>query len=305
MGVGFNEWQRKTNALSEDKNNVAGGGTRMRENATDTKDLKSNEIITENLLIKDNLVRFTDLTIQLSNISFVKSRVKKFKLPGFVIILAIIGLILLMTNPFLGVIVSAFAGFLIWRIYKSFKASRFFLVFYLNSGQTYHLFFGDSDFLTDVRFAIETSMNDRNKRYAINIKEQKIIDGDYHEFKGDNVHVNSHNSTVDSSVNMGDIENSSMQGVAFGTDNTVNVRSDEHGYDWDAIKAELASVIASIKIETPLKEASIEALDAAEKQDAHHFETVVKRNKLAFVSDLFQNTASQFLAQVITKTLGI
>ncbi|MBC1935330.1 hypothetical protein HCA69_03065 [Listeria grandensis] len=278
----------------------------MRENVTDIKDVTSSEIITENLIIKDNLLRFSDLTIQLSNISFLKSRAKTFKIPGFAIFLAIMGLIFLFAQPIVGIILCGITSFWIWSLHKSYKASRFFLIFYLNSGQTYHLFFGETDFLNDVRRAIETSMNDRNKSYAINIKEQRIIDGEYHEIRGENVTVNSHNShTVDASVRMGDIKNSSMQGVAFGNENIVNVRSDEHGYDWDAIKADLASVIAAIKIETPLKAASIEALSAAENRDPQHFEAVVKRNKLAFVSDLFQNTASQFLAQVIVKTLGV
>lgn len=278
----------------------------MRENVTDIKDATSNEIITESLIIKDNLLRFSDLTIQLSNISFLKSKAKKFKIPGFAIFLAILGFIFLFAQPIVGLILCGISGFWIWSLHKAFKASRFFLVFYLNSGQPYHLYFGETDFLNDVRLAIETSMNDRNKSYAINIKEQRIIDGDYHEIRGENVTVNSHNSrTVDSSVKVGAIKNSSMQGVAFGNENIVNVRSDEHGYDWDAIKADLAAVISAIKIETPLKAASIEALSAAENRDSQHFEAVVKKNRLAFVSDLFQNTASQFLASVIVKTLGV
>ncbi|MBC2163074.1 hypothetical protein HCB29_08255 [Listeria booriae] len=281
------------------------GEQTMKNSLASIFDGSRNEILTDDLVIKDNLIKFKDSSIQLSNISYLIAGMNKFRIPMMLILTIIIALIVVRFIPFLGVILLGIAALYIWYLYNEYQKSRLYLTFFLNSGQAYHVFFVEESFLNDARQVIETSMINRHQSYSINIKEQKIIEGDNHEFKGDNIHVNSHNSTVDSSVKMGDIKNSSMQGVAFGTDNTVNVRSDEHGYDWDAIKAELASVIASIKIETPLKEASIEALDAAEKQDAHHFEAVVKRNKLAFVSDLFQNTASQFLAQVITKTLGI
>lgn len=281
------------------------GEQTMKDSLASIFDGSRNEILTDDLVIKDNLIKFKDSSIQLSNISYLIAGMNKFRIPMMLILIIIIALIVVRFIPFLGVILLGIAALYIWHLYNEYQKSRLYLTFFLNSGQAYHVFFVEESFLNDARQVIESSMINRHQSYSINIKEQKIIEGDHHEFKGDNVHVNSHNSTVDSSIKMGDIKNSSMQGVAFGTDNTVNVRNDEHSYDWDAIKAELASVIASIKIETPLKEASIEALDAAEKQDAHRFEAVVKRNKLAFVSDLFQNTASQFLAQVITKTLGI
>jgi len=46
-------------------------------------------------------------------------------------------------------------------------------------------------------------------------------------------------------------------------------------------------------------------LKAVEEKDAKQFETIIKMNRKIFTSNLFLNTASGVLAQVISTILGI
>lgn len=276
----------------------------MKDNLSGLLGGKNNEISTESFTIRDNFLKVSDLTIQLSNISYFSAGVKKFRLPGFLIAVILISLLLLSIARTVPVILLILSAAYIWYLYEEHQKNKLFLSFDLNSGKIYRISFPDMEFLKVARDAVEKSMDSRNANVEINIKEQRVYNGDDHSMHSEHMNINSHNNN-DSSINVGDIKNNTMSGVAFGNENTMHVNSDKDMHEWHEIKSSLESVVSAIKIESPVKDASLEALQAAKKEDKQHFEVVVKKNKAAFVSDLFQNTASQFLAQYVSKILGV
>ncbi|MBF2674862.1 hypothetical protein IBB80_06240 [Listeria marthii] len=269
---------------------------------------KNNEIETEEFSIKDNLLKFSDLTIQLSNISYLSAGKKKLKIPALAIIALIISLFLLVAIPVFGFFLLLISGGYIWYLYNDYQKNKQFLTFNLNSGQTYRISFEKKDFLTKVRDTVEFSMNNKNKNFEINIGKQEVFSGDYHSHnvRGKNVTISSSShQTTDSSVKVGDIKDSSMSGIAFGNNNVVRDNQQSILYNWTELQSNLESVTSKIENDSPLMEASLEALDAVKKEDKQQFEIVIKEKKAVFLSDLFQNTASQFLVQIINNILGI
>lgn len=280
----------------------------MKNNLNDFLDIKKNEIETEEFSIKDNLLKFSDLTIQLSNISYLSAGKKKFKMPIMAIIILIISLFLLSILPIIGFLLLIASGGYIWYLYNDYQKEKQFLTFNLNSGQIYRISFEKKDFLNKVRETVEFSMNNKNKNFEINIGKQEVFSGDYHSHnvQGSNIKIssNSHQKT-DSSVKIGDIKDSSMSGVAFGSNNIVRNKEQNISYNWAELRTNLKSLLSNVNEDSSLTEASIQALQAAEKEDKQQFEIVIQNNKSIFLSNLFQNTASQFLVQIINNILGI
>ncbi|MBC2201416.1 hypothetical protein HCX59_09180 [Listeria welshimeri] len=280
----------------------------MKNNLNDFLDIKKNEIETEEFSIKDNLLKFSDLTIQLSNISYLSAGKKKFKIPIMAIIILIISLFLLSILPIIGFLLLIASGGYIWYLYNDYQKEKQFLTFNLNSGQIYRISFEKKDFLNKVRETVEFSMNNKNKNFEINIGKQEVFSGDYHSHnvRGSNIKIssNSHQKT-DSSVKIGDIKDSSMSGVAFGSNNIVRNKEQNISYNWAELRTNLKSLLSNVSEDSSLTEASIQALQAAEKEDKQQFEIVIQNNKSIFLSNLFQNTASQFLVQIINNILGI
>jgi hypothetical protein len=279
----------------------------MKNSLTDLFDSNVNEISTEEILIKDNLLRFTSISIQLSNISYLFSGKKKFKIPVIMLVFIIISLVLLFTFPIIGFVLVAISAIYVWTIYTTYSSSKQYLTLFLNSGQVYRIDFKNGAFLEKVRETVEFAFNNKNAYYDINIEKQTIENGDTYSINGNHASINSHNknSFNDSSVNVGDANGSIIQGAVRGDNNTsVNLERDIN-YNWKEIQTELKSVINAIKIDSEVKRASEAALRAAEKEDEIEFARVVKTNKMAFLSELFQNTVSQSLAQIITFAMGI
>ncbi|MBF2473553.1 hypothetical protein IA868_10345 [Listeria welshimeri] len=280
----------------------------MKNNLNDFLDIKKNEIETEEFSIKDNLLKFSDLTIQLSNISYLSAGKKKFKMPIMAIIILIISLFILSILPIIGFLLLIASGGYIWYLYNDYQKGKQFLTFNLNSGQIYRISFEKKDFLNKVRETVEFSMNNKNKNFEINIGKQEVFSGDYHSHnvRGSNIKIssNSHQKT-DSSVKIGDIKDSSMSGVAFGSNNIVRNKEQNISYNWAELRTNLKSLLSNVSEDPSLTEVSIQALQAAEKEDKQQFEIVIQNNKSIFLSNLFQNTASQFLVQIINNILGI
>jgi hypothetical protein len=292
----------------------------MSNNLTKFLESSDNEIITDSFVIKDNVLKFEDVTLQLSNISRIYAGKKTLKIPVPAIIVFIVSLLLVFVQPLIGIIGCLLSGWYIFSIYQAYLSGRIYLSFLLNSGSHYSIFFKENEFLEEVRAKVEMAFNKQNVDYTVNVAEQKIIQGDHHEFKGDHnnlnwgiqkdTSVNSHNAdsfnhTDDhSSVKIGDIQNSSIHSSTIGSKNNVSQDS-EGSYDWKTIELALKAVISSIKINSSVKSASQEALEAAEKKNKTSFESIIKKNKKEFLSDLFQNTASGILVQVIAAILGI
>ncbi|EAD1188577.1 hypothetical protein BI336_09315 [Listeria monocytogenes] len=280
----------------------------MKNSLNSMLETKNNEIETEGFSIKDNLLKFSDLTIQLSNISYLSAGKKKLKIPALAIITLIISLFLLVSIPLFGFFLLLLSGGYIGYLFNDYQKNKQFLTFNLNSGQTYRISFEKKDFLTKVRDTVEFSMNNKNKNFEINIGKQEVFSGDYHSHnvRGKNVTItsNSH-QTTDSSINVGDIKDSSMSGVSFGNNNVLRNNQQSTLYNWTELQSGLESLTSKINNDSPLMEASLKALAAAKKEDKQQFEIIIKEKKSVFLSDLFQNTASQFLVQIINTILGI
>ncbi|EOH96441.1 hypothetical protein UAY_02809 [Enterococcus moraviensis ATCC BAA-383] len=282
------------------------------------------EIVTEQLTIKDNLLKFNDMTMQLSNISQIYDGKLKFQLSKGVIFLLIISLMGVSTETFrtisfLGLLCS---GGYIFLLYQKYMENRIYLFFILNSGQTYRLMFKDKVFLDEVKLVIEASFNNKHSDYTINVAEQKIVNGNQHIINGSHSNVNfgvqedhSHTNHISESFNQaddhsfnvgGNVTNSSVQSATSESEMATSIQENKvDPYDWGIIEDSLEKVIETIKIASPVKQASEEALEAARAQDVNKFESVIKRHKAEFLSELFQNTVSGVLAQVITKIFGL
>ncbi|WP_086350245.1 hypothetical protein [Candidatus Enterococcus clewellii] len=294
----------------------------MNNGLTKFLDYGEGEIITDNFVIKDNLLKFDDFTLQISNVSHLYAGKRILKIPNVLFIIFVISLLIVFVQPIIGLIGMALSGYGIFRIYQNYSNSKMYLQFNLNSGTSYFINFKDEEFLDEVRAMIEAAFNNKHMSSTINVAEQKIINGDHHIVQGDNANINSgtqkdavinsHNSdsfnTTDdhSSVTVGDIQNSAIHSSSFGNKNTIQTETEIDGsYNWTAIEAALQAVIATIKIDSPVKVASVEALAAAQQRNEKQFEVTVKNNKTEFLSDLFQNTASGVLSQIVCTILGV
>ena len=281
----------------------------------------NDEIVTNQIVIKGNVLRLNQISIQLSNISRIYIGNNQLSFPMPMVVVFVISLLLLGFQPLLGLIGLAISGWYLYNIYQKYAKKKQYLSLALNSGQYYYIHFRDSEFLDEVRLALENAFN-KNTYATINIAENKIINGDNHSHNayGDfaNINsgtqkdneINSHNSDSynvqddHSSTTIGDINNSAIHSSSIGSN--IKQKLDANGeYDWNSIQLELKKVISSIKIDSPVKEASKEALVAAKGEDKAAFESIVKHHKKEFLSDLFANTASGLLVQVISVILGI
>ena len=289
-------------------------------NNTLTKFLESeeNEIITDSLVIKGNLLKFDNLTFQLSNISHLYAGKRKLTIPKGLIIFALISIIFVFVQPIIGILGMLISGFLIFTLYQTYMSSKVFLKFSFNSGSTYYINFNDEAFLERVRTTIEIAFNNKNFSSIINIAEQKVVNGDAHTIHGDNANINtgtqqdnvinSHNSTTSSDDHStfsvgGDVHTTNVSttiGKGIAIQKEVGTE-----YDWPSIELALQAVISTIKIDSPVKEASSKALAAAKQRNVHQFELVIKDNRTAFLSDLFQNTASGVLTQIVSSFIGL
>ncbi|MBL1227943.1 hypothetical protein IW492_01700 [Enterococcus sp. BWB1-3] len=292
----------------------------MNNSLTKFLDYDESEIITDNLVIKNNLLKFDNITLQLSNISRLYAGERTLKIPNALSIIFVISLLILFFQPIIGLLGMAFSGFFIFRIYQNHLESKLYLQFTLNSGTTYFINFKDQDFLDEIRAMIESAFNHNPISSTINIAEQKIVHGDHHIVHGNNANINSgiqkdtiinshnsdsYNSADDhSSVTVGDIQNSTIHSSSFGNKNTIKTEI-EGSYDWTAIETALKSVVSSIKIDSSVKDVSLEALAAAQQRNENQFEATVRKNKTEFLSDLFQNTASGILSQIVCTILGV
>ncbi|EOL50117.1 hypothetical protein [Enterococcus caccae] len=282
------------------------------------------EIVTEQLTIKGNLLKFKDMTMQLSNISQIYDGKLKFKISKGIIFLLLLSWMGLFSENFksIGLLGLLISGGYIFFIYQKYTENKIYLFFILNSGQTYRLMFKEKTFLEEVKSVIEASFNSKVGDYTINVAEQKILNGDQLVFNGHHSNVNfgvqqdysqrnhiteSFNQSDDHSFNVGgNMTNSSIQSATSNSKMDTSVQNESvETYDWQAIEGSLEKVITSIKIDSPVKQASQAALVAAKEQNTSKFESVIRSHKNEFLSELFQNTVSGVLAQVITKICGL
>ncbi|KAA0782717.1 MULTISPECIES: hypothetical protein [Bacillus] len=278
------------------------------------------EIVTETIMIKDNILKFNDITLHLSNIAVVYAGKKKLRIPYLAIVIFLISCFFMFQIPSVGFIGGIGSGLYIWSVYKSYLSNNLYLNFQMNSGQYYRIYFSDKSFLEKAKSIVENSFNNKNMEYIVKIEEQKIVYGNDYKVNGDNnvidttiqegANVNSHNKdsfnkrNEDNSVKIRDIKDSSINGANFGNNNNLKTNKVDN-YDWKELGSELEKVIEAIKIDSDVKEASIEALHASKAEDRDLFESTIKKRCKEFSTELFRNTADKVLQQIVNKILEL
>lgn len=109
------------------------------------------ELVTENITIKDNLLKFHNDTVQISNISQIFAGQNKLKFSNSTILVGLISLIVFFTFDvtfikmigFIGIIVTIFT---MYNAYKNYIAARYLLRFHMNAGTSYTVPFKDENF---------------------------------------------------------------------------------------------------------------------------------------------------------------
>ncbi|WP_329799951.1 DUF6232 family protein [Enterococcus faecalis] len=273
------------------------------------------EIETNHFIIKDNILRFDHLTLQLSNISRIYAGTKRMRIPVMAISIFVLafGTIRFEGLRWISLIIMGLTGLYIYMVYQRHQSNKEYLIFQLNSGDNYSLYFQDAEFLNKVRNAVEAAFNHKNMYSEINIAEQKIIQGNHHVIHGNQANLNtgiqqgntmhSNNHEEHSSTTVGDITDSTIHHSTFGNQN--HQKNEQPVYDWPVLEANFKAVITSLKNEDEIKQVNRQVLKAVEEKDAKQFETIIKMNRKIFTSNLFLNTASGVLAQVISTILGI
>lgn len=288
----------------------------MNTELTNLLTLKDLEIVTKNFEIRDNLLKFDTMTLQLSNISRIYAGKLPFKIPRIIIGIFLISFVLVFVMLPIGILGVIFSVAYMFWIYQNYANGKLYLTFALNSGEHYSIFFKDELFLNQVRKTVEIAFNNKKNDAVINIAEQKIVNGNQHIIHGDNavidsvvqkdVVLNSHNSDrhdIDNHISntIGDVSGSTIQ---VGNENhQKNVKLDD--YNWQMLEFSLKAVASTIDSDSSLSFPIQTILVAVEKQDPQEFETIVKENKDSFLSGTFKNVASGALSKVILGILGM
>ncbi|AEA93803.1 DUF6232 family protein [Enterococcus faecalis] len=119
------------------------------------------EIETNHFIIKDNILRFDHLTLQLSNISRIYAGTKRMRIPVMAISIFVLafGTIRFEGLRWISLIIMGLTGLYIYMVYQRHQSNKEYLIFQLNSGDNYSLYFQDSEFLNKVRNAVEAAFN--------------------------------------------------------------------------------------------------------------------------------------------------
>lgn len=132
-----------------------------------------------NLEIKENILKFSNHVIQLSNIASVSiSPMEKKKIPSELIIMAIVGLVLLAYKPEIGIFVLIIAFICILKISSDNNALGHYLRIDMNSGNTYYFSSNNKVFLNQIVTAMEKCFNNQYSTISIDMKNSNIQYGD-------------------------------------------------------------------------------------------------------------------------------
>ena len=111
-------------------------------------DKENNVYKDSNLEIRDNILKFNDHVIQLSNISSVSvSPMEKQKIPNELYLGILVGLVCFTFMPPVGLIIAGVALFMIFRIISNNNSLGFYLKIELNSGANMYFNADDKNFL--------------------------------------------------------------------------------------------------------------------------------------------------------------
>ena len=142
-------------------------------------DKENNVYKDSNLEIRDNILKFNDHVIQLSNISSVSvSPMEKQKIPNELYLGILVGLVCFAFMPPVGLIITGAALFMIFKIISNNNSLGFYLKIELNSGANMYFNADDKNFLIKIVAVMENCFNDKNSSVFIDMKNSNIQYGD-------------------------------------------------------------------------------------------------------------------------------
>lgn len=127
----------------------------MNKELTDLLSSNEKEIQTDHFVIKNNILKFDNLTLNLSNISMLYAGECPFKLPKGIFLISLVALILLYVKLVFGLFSILLIGLYIFSRYQAHTSGKSYLSFNLNSGEYYYIFFKEKEFLNQVRETVE------------------------------------------------------------------------------------------------------------------------------------------------------
>ncbi len=132
-----------------------------------------------NLEIKENILKFSNHVIQLSNIASVSiSPMEKKKIPSELFYVLIGSIVLLVFVPILGIIMIAVALASIFKIISDNNSLGYYLKISLSSGESYYFDATEKKFLVSIVDIIEKCFNNQNSSISIDMKNSNIQYGD-------------------------------------------------------------------------------------------------------------------------------
>lgn len=232
-------------------------------------------IDTPYIKIKENILIFENYILQISSISRISIvPVEKVKYPIMPFVLVIIGLMALTTmNPIgliIGILLTGYGGFVIYKIYTDNSNRGNHLVIELNSGGTFRILFRDWEFLHEVMGVLQESIIEKTKETRIDITNSIISYGDKSAVTIENSEINMH---------------------------------EEYKIDWITLKDDFYDLIRKLPNDSQELEAVKKATEYATNKDQNGLINHIKSNAVAFTSNLFSSTASVFLVEFIKKLL--
>lgn len=263
-----------------------------------------NEVITDSMIVSNNILKFSHTTIQLSSISKISiGKIEtKLKIPYIAIGIAFISLLLLTFSIIPGLIGLGLSSWYIYSVFKNVPADQIFLNLLLDSGTVYSIRFSEHAFAERVRSVIEEAFN------GFIIKSQKIdmVENHIYDISGDNNSVGSNNTSVlnDHSINHSGNNNSGNSSIGHNYNSTAD-QTFSNQLDWNMIQVELKKVVSAIQdSSSTVKIASEEALKLAEIKDNTTFITFIKQNKHEFTSSIFKAVASGVLVETFARLIS-
>lgn len=261
------------------------------------QDAENEEIVTDQMIISKNILKFSNTTIQLSSISQLNIGKIEMKVntPMIAIFIFCASLLAVFFRLYLAIIPVLLSGLYIYKVYKNVPEDKIYLNLNLNSSRTYNIYFSDKEFAERVRTVIEQGFNGLVKGVQnIDMSEHKIYD-----ISGDNNNIDSGNSSllIDQSISNSGNNNSGNSLIGHNSNVTQKQKKfSTEVFDWDTITEDLNHVIESIRDDTSsIKIASEKALELSEKKDKDGFVKYILEHKNEFTSGVFQAVSSEAL----------
>lgn len=233
------------------------------------------KIEVEQFRVDKNILQFADFTLNIPNISYFYSGKIEVNYPiGMYLIIGIIGLIILMFVPLVGVLILVILAGLVYLKYREKMNSNQYISFVTNSGRTYSINMQDNDFLKRVVNTVQKNMNGASGNYTINIDKKQIIHDSFNTGNGDiNAEVSSNN---DQSISL----------------------------DFKNIISEIDGAMTKYSEGSMEENALSELAEAAKREDVRGFKAILK-SITQFAPEFISNTFSQITAGILLKAMGM